>query len=288
MNDPFSRGAFRSTQGWRRASVCEDGGRRDRSVLPGGTGDSSTVWEGAGMPALRRVLCLIGLGAASLVWAGPGEVVATVTHLSGVMSIKPVSGPSRLGAVKSGIHEGDLLVTEADSYARIKFADNSEIVLRPETHFAVTSYSFNPAVPEADNFASRLLKGGIRAVTGLLGKRNRDRVTYETITATIGIRGTHFGALLCQADCAGIPTPGGRPPENGLHVDVADGAVRLSNSAGAVIVGAGQFGHVASPSAMPLVVPPQQGVPVTMPAAIAANKGTGKAIDKAGNSECAL
>ena len=34
-----------------------------------------------------------------------------------------------------------------------------------------------------------MLKGGLRAVTGLVGKRKRDAVSFGTTTATIGIRG---------------------------------------------------------------------------------------------------
>ena len=80
----------------------------------------------------------------------------------------------------------------------------------------------------------------------LVGKRNREKVTFNTETATIGIRGTHFGALLCQNDCGGVPTTTGKAPANGLHVDVTSGAVVMTNKAGSVQLNAGQFGFAAN------------------------------------------
>ena len=125
-------------------------------------------------------------------------------------------------------------------------------------------------------------------MTGLIGKRNRDMVKISTTTATIGIRGTHFGALMCANDCGGIATTTGRPPENGLHVDVADGAVVLSNPAGQQVLSAGQFGYVRSATTAPIQVPAQQGIQVTMPAVISKNDGGGRSLGKGRDNECAV
>lgn len=48
----------------------------------------------------------------------------------------------------------------------------------------------------------RLVKGGFRSVSGLIGKVNQDDYRVSTPVATIGIRGTRYGARLCQGDCA--------------------------------------------------------------------------------------
>lgn len=211
-----------------------------------------------------------------------------VTHLSGTVSAKRADGSSKLLSVKSAILEGDTLSTESETYARIKFADGGEVVMRPGTQLKVESYSYEAGKPESDNIVLNMLKGGLRAVTGLIGKRNREKVSFQTETATIGIRGTHFGALLCQNDCGGIPTTGGKPPPNGLHVDVTTGSVQVSNGAGTVQLNAGQFGYVAGNNATPQQVPPQQGIQVTMPSSIAQNKGSGKGIGKGDEAECKM
>jgi hypothetical protein len=211
-----------------------------------------------------------------------------ITHLSGTLSAKRPDGSSKLLAVKSEVNEGETLTTEAETYARIKFNDGGEVVLRPGTQLKIESYAYNAAKPESDNVVMSMLKGGLRAVTGLIGKRNREKVTFATETATIGIRGTHFGALLCQNDCGGVPTTAGVPPPNGLHVDVTTGAIVLSNAAGSVQLNAGQFGFAANANTPPVPVPPQQGVQVTMPSSISQDKGSGKGIGKGGDAECKM
>jgi hypothetical protein len=221
-------------------------------------------------------------------WVAP--ILATVSRhsLSGTLSAKRADGSSKLLSVKSEIQEGDTLGTEAETYARIKFADGGEVVMRPGTQLKVDKYSYNAAKPESDNIVLSMFKGGLRAVTGLIGKRSREKVSFQTETATIGIRGTHFGALLCQNDCGGVPTTGGTPPPNGLHVDVTTGAITMSNGAGSVLINAGQFGFVAGANTPPAVVPPQQGIQVTLPSSISQGKGGGRGIGKGDDAECKM
>lgn len=238
---------------------------------------------------LRNALDLIaGLVLGLAVAQAQSAPVGQVTHLSGTLSVQRIDGTTKLLSVKSDVQEGDTLSTEEETYARVKFADGGEVVLRPNSRLKLDAYAFNREKPGSDNVVLSMLKGGLRAVTGLIGKRNREKVSFSTTTATIGIRGTHFGALLCQGDCGGVPTVTGRPPEDGLHVDVAQGAVVVSNPAGQQVVNAGQFGFVRSAATPPVIVPPQQGVPVTMPPSIAKNESKGQGVGKAKDSECAV
>lgn len=215
------------------------------------------------------------------------ENAGLVTHLSGVLTARHGETVKVL-SVKSEVVEGDLLTTEEDTYARIKFADGGEVVLRPTSQLQVQSYSFNPAKPESDSVVLNMLKGGLRMVTGLVGKRSREKVMVSSEISSIGLRGTHFGALLCNSDCANVPTVTGRPPSNGLHVDVVDGAIVLFNGAGQQQINAGQFGYVQSPQMAPRIVPPSQGIQVTMPPAISQNNSRGQGIGQAKEDECSL
>ena len=209
-----------------------------------------------------------------------------ITHLSGTLSAQRADGSRKLLSVKSDVLEGDTLATESETYARIKFADGGEVVMRPGTQLKIENYAYNATKPESDNIVLSMFKGGLRAVTGLIGKRNREKVSFQTETATIGIRGTHFGALLCQNDCGGVPTTGGQPPPNGLHVDVASGAISMSNKAGTVLINTGQFGFVANANTAPTIVPPQQGIQVTMPSSISRTTGGGRGIGRGDDAEC--
>ena len=233
------------------------------------------------------LLCLMSILLPNLAWA---ESVGTITHLGGLLRATRADGTSRILSVKSEVNEGDTLQTEKDTFARIKFVDGGEVVLRPESVFKVDAYSYRPvASPEQkDNALFNLVKGGMRSVTGLLGKRSPDAFKVNTVTATIGIRGTHFGALLCNNDCANIPTVSGKAPDNGLYTDTASGKTVISNAAGTVEVPAGSFSYTASPTTPPKLVPPSQGIQVTMPAAISNNKSNGHGVGGAGSNSCSV
>lgn len=227
---------------------------------------------------------------AALLFACLGSALAApageITHLSGILSVKRADGASKILAVKSQVDEGDTLTTEKDTYARIKFIDGAEVVLRPDSQFKVESYRYEEAKPAGDNIFVSLLKGGLRSVTGLVGKRNKEKIAYQTPTATIGIRGTHFGALICKGDCTNLQTPNGDPPADGLHLDVAAGIISATNPAGTLDFSAGQFGYVRDANTPPQLVPPEQGFRVTMPSSIAVNRGFGDGIGETSCSEC--
>ncbi len=137
--------------------------------------------------ALLALALLLGVGTA---WAA--EVAGTVTHLSGPLLAKKPDGSAKILALKSEVEQGDTLVTQQNTYAQIKFIDNSEITLKPNTTMTIDGFSFDAGKPDGDNAAFSLVKGGLRSVTGLLGKRSKDRFALKTPTATIGIRGTTF------------------------------------------------------------------------------------------------
>ena len=241
-----------------------------------------------GKLASSLAVLLLAAGGRMSEAARAADPVGQITHLSGTLTAKHADGSSKIISVKSQVKEGDTLSTERDTYARIKFADGAEVVLRPGSQLKLAAYSFDKARPEKDNVFLSMPKGGLRAVTGLVGKRNRNAVSFGTVTATIGIRGTHFGALICQNDCGGIPTVSGKAPQNGLHLDVADGAIVVRNGAGEQVISAGEFGFVQSASTAPVIVPSAQGVRVTMPTSISQNKSTGGGIGKTNDNECVV
>ena len=93
-----------------------------------------------------------------------------ITHLSGTLSAKRADGTSKLLSVKSEVMEGDTLGTESETYARVKFADGGEVVMRPGTQLKIENYSYNAAKPESDSIVLSMFKGG-------LGRNGADRQT---------------------------------------------------------------------------------------------------------------
>ncbi len=149
----------------------------------------ATLKNSTATKAQLWLLSTVLLLAATAAQAAP---VGTVTDLSGPLLVRKSDGVVKVLSTKSGVDQGDTLVSEKDTYARIKFIDNSEITMRPNTQFKIDNFSYEAAKPEGDNAFFTLIKGGLRSITGLLGKRNKERFGLNTPTATIGIRGTTF------------------------------------------------------------------------------------------------
>jgi len=140
--------------------------------------------------AIKLLACLALLGNGVLAYAG--EIAGTITHLSGPLIAKKMDGTVKVLALQSTVEQGDTLVTEKRAYARIKFVDNSEMTIRPDSQVKIDSFTFEAEQPKNDSAVFNLIKGGLRAVTGVLGKRNRERFGLTTPIGTIGIRGTIF------------------------------------------------------------------------------------------------
>jgi FecR protein len=199
---------------------------------------------------------MVFLAPISLVW---GAVPAgTVTHLSGPLMAKKADGSVKALYIDSAVEEGDVLITEKRTYARLKMRDNSEITLRPNTHFKVEQFAFDKDRPGEDRSFYNLTKGGMRTITGLIGKRgDADSYRMTTPTAVAGVRGTGYGATFCQQDCGSLP--------DGLYVEVFEGMIIVYNKAGSQIYTVGQFGYVSGPDAVPVLLPGQPELPPFSP-----------------------
>jgi hypothetical protein len=161
-----------------------------------------TVIKSLLLPGLLSGL-LPGLLSGSLLGLMPGlmltgAMAADVTHVdAGIASVIRTSGPllatrpdgtSKILAPNSTVEPGDTLLTQKNGYAQIKFSDNSQVILQPDTTFTIDRFSYDAAKPEADDAAFTLQRGGVRMNAGLLGKRSKERVVLSTPVATIGLQ----------------------------------------------------------------------------------------------------
>lgn len=207
-------------------------------------------------------------------WAA--QVAGVVARLSGPLLAKKADGSVKVLGLKSEVESGDTLVSEKNTYAQIKFIDNSEITLRPGTTFKVENFSFDEGKPEGDQASYSLVKGGLRSITGLMGKRNKEKFSLKTPSATIGIRGTTFIAHYVPPPPAGASAPA-RPPvlAPGLYLNVSDGAIVVSNQGGSLNFQAGQFGYVPNVNQPPVIVPGNPNIQFVPPPAFDAGVGVG-------------
>ena len=229
----------------------------------------------------------------------------SVSHLSGPLAAHRADGVKAL-SIGSKIDEGDTIVTEKRTYARLKFNDGSEVTLKPSTQFKVEQFRFEQGKPSDDTASFNLIKGGLRSITGQVGKRgNQDSYQMKTPTATIGIRGTIFTAdyvspdeqsegpfipvLVALAETAvrsdaPMLMAQAQSLAPGLYVHVLDGMINLTNQGGARNFSAGQFGYTPSFRQPPVVVPSNPGIQYTPPPSFSSSGQRGAAGGAAGSA----
>lgn len=206
-----------------------------------------------------------GFAAASLLWAGMGaalaEQAASVALATGKVSVTRDGQALRL-RTGDAVHAGDQIETAHNSYANLLFADGGRILLRPNTQFVVEDFQQGGGTLPADDGAEteasvaraadsgpsraffQLLRGGFRAISGLIGKTDRSAYRVVTPTATIGIRGTDYEAFLCEGDCPTEGMPEDVDAGSGLVVGVNEGGIGLETPVGEFEVTPGQFAFV--------------------------------------------
>ncbi len=205
------------------------------------------VW----IPSFLLSLFLIGSPAQAA-----GDAVGRVIVAVGTVMAVDVAGVERPLSRRAEVFEGETLVTRgADARMQVRFTDGSLVALRPDTEFRVDQYRFAGDAPQAEDSAVyNLLKGGMRTITGAIGReKDRDEYAVNTPMGTIGIRGTHYALQVCGPDCAGRE---GR--EQGLYGGVLGGRIAVTNNSGETTHGDDQYFHVASYDSIPrrLLAPP--------------------------------
>ena len=131
--------------------------------------------------------------------ARPNTVATSAKLISaqGDISATDSNGTKRKLVEGASVYQGDTVATGAVSKGVLIFRDESRLTLGASTHFKVDGFVFDEKNPTEGRFFVSLLRGSMRALTGLIGKANNRNVGFTTDTATIGIRGTGL-----DLDCA--------------------------------------------------------------------------------------
>jgi hypothetical protein len=176
--------------------------------------------------------------------ANVGRVEFSIGQVSGIDS----AGKQRRLVKGSTLSAGDTVRT-GRGRAQIRFTDGSYTSLQPNTVFRIDDYHYDAKRKEESVSFFSLLKGGLRTITGLVGKLRKKAYQLRTPVATVGIRGTEYLAVV----------------GNSLTVHVGDGEIDVCSNAGCTAFGAHQTGYVASAGSLavlaehpPSLAPPQE------------------------------
>jgi hypothetical protein len=183
---------------------------------------------------VRSCLAILAVLLGFVSWPAMAAIEAgRVLAVTGQVTATQPESESRVLNAGSVVFGGDLIRTAADAAVQIRYTDGALASLTGGSRYRIDDYAYAPG--ERGFFS--LLKGGLRTLTGLIGKNERANYRVTTPVATIGIRGTDYELRLCQDDC---------PPgfENGLYLTVFEGAIVATNEAGEYVINAGESAFI--------------------------------------------
>ena len=150
---------------------------------------------------LLSISALLLATAAASVQAQAQEVRAgTAKVVGGTVTVQNAQGER---ALQSGdpLHAADRIVTGADGSASVVLRDGSVMVIGPQSRMELKSFAFDSTTHDG-NMGVSLLRGTMRMVTDLIGKKRPEAVQVETPTSTVGILGTDFILEVAEAEAA--------------------------------------------------------------------------------------
>ncbi len=183
--------------------------------------------------SIQRTSLLLALASAY-----PLSVLANAGTAQFSMGDVSVQRSATTAPLSSGgrVESGDLITTGTTGRTQLRFTDGGMVSLQPNSQFKITKYA-DAGDGKQDSFLVDLARGGMRALTGLIGKRNRDNYKVTTSTATIGIRGSGFSAAY--------------RPDGTLGVTTEQDAIEVCTQAGCIGLNLGESAIVSNAQTLP-------------------------------------
>jgi hypothetical protein len=149
----------------------------------------------------------------------------------------------------ASVLSGDSVITGVASNAQLRMSDGAVIALRAQTEFKINEYRFAGKADGSEKASVSLVKGGVRAVTGVIGRENKDNLQINAVVATVGIRGTGFNINYCEN--GGCLKPDKTPAKDGLYAGVFEGQITVKNQVAQSALGVDQYLYVADEKTTP-------------------------------------
>ncbi len=190
------------------------------------------------MPSAHKTPLLIISSLGGLLFALPASAVpaAHVEFAIGNVSAVNGAGVSRPLAKGAEVDAGDTIDT-GEGRAQLRFSDGAYISLQPGSQFRIDEYNYAGKADDTERGFFSLIKGGLRTITGLIGRSNRRNYQVRVPVATIGIRGTEY-TLRFDGAASG---------------SVGEGTIVVCNGGGCLDVTSGQSYIVSGPDAKPVL-----------------------------------
>ena len=179
---------------------------------------------------------------------GYSAPAAQVDFAVGNVTAVGSNGQSRTLGKGAQIEQGDTVNTNGGR-AQLRFTDGAYVSLQPESQFRIDQYRFDGKQDGNEKGFFSLLKGGLRTITGLVGRSNKQNYQVSTSVATIGIRGTEYTIQYGKS----------------ITGTVGEGEINVCNGAGCLSVTNGESYYVQTQDIKPVLTNKRTDLPPPEP-----------------------
>jgi hypothetical protein len=190
-------------------------------------------------------ICVAALLSAAPAIAGVGKF----QFVTGDVRLVGKAGAQRLAVKGLAVEEGDTIASGQPAMAQVRMNDGGILVIRPNTRLIVKAFQFSGKEDGTERAHFRLEKGGVRAVTGEIGKTNKQNYLIQTPSASIGVRGTDHEPFAVE------PSDAAQGIAPGTYDKVNVGATVVENAHGFIVVNPGEVGYAANATTAPVILP---------------------------------
>lgn len=186
--------------------------------------------------------------AAAFPLAGRAAPAARVDFAIGSPTAQSANGTVRPLAKGAEVGQGDTINT-GEGRVQLRFVDGAYVSLQPQSQFRIDEFRFNGQQDGSERGFFSLLKGGLRTITGLVGRTNKNNYQVTTTVATIGIRGTEYTIQYGKS----------------VSGSVGEGEIKVCNGGGCLNVQNGESYYVQNADVRPQITDKKVDLPVTQP-----------------------
>jgi hypothetical protein len=105
-----------------------------------------------------------------------GTAIGTVTQVNGPLLLQRADGSIKAITLNSFVEQGDTLVTEKNTYAQLKFADHSEVTLKPNTQLKIEALVDTAGAANSLDTVFSMRTGAIQIKTGAAARAKPESI----------------------------------------------------------------------------------------------------------------
>lgn len=159
---------------------------------------------------------------------------ARIDFAVGDVTAVNAAGQARPLAKGAQVEQGETIATN-NGRAQLRFTDGAYMSLQPQSEFRIDQYLYEGKEDGNEKTFLSLVKGGLRTITGFVGRTNKRNYQVTTSVATIGIRGTEYTIQY----------------GNSISGTVGEGEIEVCNGAGCLNVTDGETYYVENQDVKP-------------------------------------